>query len=242
MNAYLTYSLFITGFVYPVVTHWTWSSTGWLANPPSSAGLPPGLGFMDFAGSGIVHCTGGTAALVSCICMGARIGRFEMVDGKVKPHEMPGHSVPFTVLGGFILMLGFFAFNGGSELAIISYDDAGLAESHGEAFARAVMNTMVSGAAAGITVLIITYVRPILKGDRPYWSVLSTVNGGLAGMVAACAGCNNMHSWAAFLIGCIAGFNYSFYSWLLVKMRVDDLLGQFFTEFSIFIVYKSKNL
>ena len=227
MNSYLTYSLFITGFVYPVVTHWTWSGTGWLANPPSSAGLPPGLGFMDFAGSGIVHCTGGTAALVSCICMGARIGRFEMVDGKVKPHEMPGHSVPFTVLGGFILMLGFFAFNGGSELAIISYDDAGLAESHGEAFARAVMNTMVSGAAAGITVLIITYVRPILKGDRPYWSVLSTVNGGLAGMVAACAGCNNMHSWAAFLIGCIAGFNYSFYSWLLVKMRVDDLLGPF---------------
>ena len=106
MNAYLTYSLFITGFVYPVVTHWTWSSTGWLADPPSSAGLPPGLGFMDFAGSGIVHCTGGTAALVSCLWMGPRIGRFEMVDGKVKPHEMPGHSVPFTVLGGFILMLG----------------------------------------------------------------------------------------------------------------------------------------
>lgn len=218
MNSYLTYSLFITGFVYPVVTHWTWSGTGWLANPPSSAGLPPGMGFMDFAGSGIVHCTGGTAALVSCLWMGPRIGRFEMVDGKIKPHEMPGHSVPFTVLGGFILMLGFFAFNGGSELAIISYDENGIAESHGEAFARAVMNTMISGAAAGLVVLIITYVKPLIKGETAYWSVLSTVNGGLAGMVAACAGCNNMHSGSAFFIGCVAGANYSFYSWLLVKV------------------------
>ena len=119
MNAYLCYSLFITGFVYPVITHWTWSGTGWLANPPASSGLPPDAAFMDFAGSGIVHCTGGIAALVACVLMGPRLGRFQEVDGRVKSHEIPGHSVPFTVLGGFILMLGFFAFNGGSELAIV---------------------------------------------------------------------------------------------------------------------------
>ena len=164
MNAYLFYSLFITGFVYPVVTHWTWSGTGWLANPPPSSGLPPDVAFMDFAGSAIVHCTGGVAALIACILMGPRIGRFADVNGKDKPHEIPGHSVPFTVLGGFILMLGFFAFNGGSELKIISFDDEGRAESHGDAFATAVMNTMISGASGGITVLILTFVRPMFKG------------------------------------------------------------------------------
>ena len=211
MNAYLCYSLFITGFVYPVVTHWTWSGTGWLANPPASAGLPPNAAFMDFAGSGIVHCTGGIAALVACCLMGPRLGRFQEVDGRVKTHEIPGHSVPFTVLGGFILMLGFFAFNGGSELAIVSYDGQ-VAEEHGVAFATAVMNTMISGSAGGLTVLIVTYMKPLLCGQQPYWSVLSTVNGGLAGMVTACAGCNNMASWAAFVTGIFAGFNYLLYS------------------------------
>jgi Amt family ammonium transporter len=111
--AYLTYSLFITGFVYPVVSHWGWSSTGWLANPPESAGMPPGVGMKDFAGSGIVHCTGGIAALVAATLMGPRIGRFDEENGKTKSFLIPGHSVPFTVLGGFILFLGFLAFNGG---------------------------------------------------------------------------------------------------------------------------------
>jgi len=112
--AYLTYSLFITGFVYPVVSHWGWSGTGWLANPPESAGMPPGVGMQDFAGSGIVHCTGGIAALVAAAMMGPRIGRFDTENGKTKAFQIPGHSVPFTVLGGFILFLGFLAFNGGN--------------------------------------------------------------------------------------------------------------------------------
>ena len=88
----------------------------------------------------------------------------------------------------------------------------GIAESRGEAFARAVMKTMISGAAAGPVVLIITYVKPLIKGETAYWFVLSTVNGGLADMVAACAECSNMHRGSAFFIGCVAGANYSFYS------------------------------
>ena len=96
--------------------------------------------------------------------------------------------------------------------------------------------------------LVITYIRPLIKGQQSFWSVLETVNGGLAGMVAACAGCNNMHrnsltktskklfyfsyckhyiSWAAFVMGIMAGFNYVFYSWLLIQVRIDDLLGAF---------------
>lgn len=119
--AYITYSLFITGFVYPVVSHWGWSSTGWLANPPESAGMPAGVGMQDFAGSGIVHCTGGIAALVAAALMGPRIGRFDTENGKKKSFAIPGHSVPFTVLGAFVLFLGFLAFNGGTCIIILTY-------------------------------------------------------------------------------------------------------------------------
>lgn len=93
------------------------------------------------------------------------------------------------------------------------------------------MNTIISGSAGGIIVLIIHYIRPMMKGSTPYWSVLYTVNGGLAGMVAACAGCDRMHQWAAFVIGLMAGCNYYLYSEMLVKIRVDDLLDAFPVHF-----------
>ena len=89
--------------MYPIVTHWAWTEAGWLSK----------LGYSDFAGSGVVHLLGATCALVGCVMIGSRRGRFTK-DGK--PIEMNGHSVPFAALGGFILLFGFLAFNGGSQV------------------------------------------------------------------------------------------------------------------------------
>jgi ammonia channel protein AmtB len=97
--------LFWTGWVYPCVSHWAWAETGWLAV----------LGYKDFAGSGVVHILGGTCALVACVLIGPRLQRFDK-DGKAV--DMPGHSVPLAGLGGFILLFGFLAFNGGSQVRI----------------------------------------------------------------------------------------------------------------------------
>ena len=119
--------------------------------------------------------------------------------------------------------------NLGSELAIVSHSGR-VSDAHG-GFALAVMNTILSGSAGGLVVLFIHYLRPRFSGDTPYWSVLYTLNGGLAGMVAACAGCDRMHQWAAFVIGLMAGCNYYLYSEILVKMRVDDLLDAFPVHF-----------
>ena len=91
--------------MYPVVSHWAWDADGWLALK----------GYTDFAGSGVVHLTGGTCALVGTYLMGPRLGRF---DNDGKPREMPGHSVPLAGLGGFILLFGFLAFNGGSQVTV----------------------------------------------------------------------------------------------------------------------------
>ena len=102
-----SYLCFQKGWVYPPVTHWAWDSNGWLAD----------LGYKDFAGSGVVHVLGGTCALVGCFFIGPRLGRF----GTSSQDHMPGHSVPLAGLGGFILLFGFLAFNGGSQVIFILY-------------------------------------------------------------------------------------------------------------------------
>ena len=94
---------FFPAWVYPVVTHWAWAGDGWLAQ----------IGYDDFAGSGVVHLLGATCALVACAFIGPRKGRFT---NQGDPIDMPGHSVPLAALGGFILLFGFLAFNGGSQV------------------------------------------------------------------------------------------------------------------------------
>ena len=101
------------GFVYPPASHWAWSSEGFLKNFDNETYLGENYKFMDFAGSGVVHVTGGVCALIGCIFIGPRMGRFE--DGKVI--AMPGHSVTLAGLGGFILLFGFLAFNAGSQVS-----------------------------------------------------------------------------------------------------------------------------
>ncbi len=119
-SAYLVYSVFISAFIYPIVVHWGWDGNGWMSafNPDTSL---PGSGYIDFAGSGVVHMVGGFAGLMGAIVVGPRIGKFGE-DGRVNP--IPGHSISLGVLGMFILWFGWYGFNPGSTLGL----SGGLAE------------------------------------------------------------------------------------------------------------------
>jgi len=214
--AYLVYCLFLTGFIYPIVSHWVWSSTGWLAT-----GAGTGLVFQDFAGSAVVHITGGTAALVGAVMIGPRIGRFKK-DGTVG--DIQHHSITITALGAFILYIGFMAFNGGSQLTISSPGD-------GAAIATAIVNTVLGGSVGGMVAMavdrinfrcakVVGDVEPATAG----WSCLMTINGGLAGMVSLCAGCDDLRPWAAIIIGAVAGISLIGWHRLMLKLKIDDPL------------------
>ncbi|XP_039274612.2 putative ammonium transporter 1 isoform X1 [Styela clava] len=207
-KAYLGYCFFLTAFVYPVVSHWGWSSSGWLANGPN------GLVFKDFAGSAIVHITGGTAAFCGAVLLGPRIGRF---DENGRPNDIPGHTVPITALGAFILFVGFLAFNGGSLLTITGPGD-------GAKVALVFMNTIIGGSSSAIIALLAYKLWNRVRGKENFWSLLITINAGLAGMVAMCAGCNDIYPWAACVIGSVAGMAFLSWHHLMLKMQVDDPL------------------
>ncbi|XP_047737208.1 putative ammonium transporter 1 [Hyalella azteca] len=199
--AYFIYSTLITGLVYPVVAHWAWSDDGWLGRH----------GYHDFAGSGVVHLTGGVAALAGAVFLGPRIGRFDGERGE-PPEPITGHSVPLAGLGGFILLFGFLAFNGGSQGSISRPGDAA-------AVARAVVNTILSGCSAGLSVLV-TY---RLSGNNN-WSFLMALNGSLVGMVSICSGCNVLRPWGACIAGLVGGVIYVMLHYLMIRIRVDDPL------------------
>ncbi|XP_033753298.1 putative ammonium transporter 1 isoform X2 [Pecten maximus] len=204
--AYFAYSFCITGFIYPVVTHWAWGG-GWL-----SEGYEYDFGtvaYQDFAGSGVVHVLGGVAAFVGAALLGPRIGRFH--EGQVA--QLRGHSVPIAALGGFILFFGFLAFNGGSQLAISNAGD-------GEAVALSIVNTIISASFAAFGSLLINRI----PGLGNSWSLLVTINGALTGMVSACAGCNRMFPWGACIMGVFASISYTLWSWLMKKIKIDDPL------------------
>jgi len=197
-TAYFCYSIIITGWVYPPVTHWGWHGDGWLVNN----------GYKDFAGSGIVHVLGGVCAGVGCWFMKPRFGRFTK-DGRLI--DMPGHSVPLAGLGGFILLFGFLAFNGGSQLTISNEGDAG-------AIGVVIVNTIIGGCGGGLVAL---FIQRFTTGK---WSYLVTLNGALTGMVGQCGGCNVFPIWAALLIGCVGGAIFHAFHWLEIKARMDDPL------------------
>ncbi|KAK3103680.1 hypothetical protein FSP39_020979 [Pinctada imbricata] len=208
--AYFTYSIFITGFIYPVVTHWAWGG-GWLSQGREYSSIGATVAYQDFAGSGVVHVLGGMAALIGAILLGPRIGRFHKESGTVG--QLRGHSVPIAALGGFILFFGFLAFNGGSQLSITTKGD-------GAAVALSVVNTIISASFSAFGSLIIN--RLHFLGSS--WSLLATINGALTGMVAACAGCNSMYPWGACILGIISSVVYTAVSYLLKKLRIDDPL------------------
>jgi len=209
--AYFAYSFFITGFIYPVVTHWQWGG-GFLAEGKDYGGDIGVVGYQDFAGSGLVHCCGGVAAFVGALLLGPRIGRFDPVTKT--PIQIRGHSVPIAALGGFILFFGFLAFNGGSQTAISNDGD-------GATVSIAVVNTIISASFGAFSSLLINRVHVFGNAS---WSLIVTINGALTGMVAACAGCNVLYPWGAAILGSLSGMTYHLWSWIVRRLKVDDPL------------------
>jgi len=197
---YCIFSFFMTAFIYPVVVGWTWGY-GWLAgiNTP---------GYMDFAGSGIVHMAGGVGALVGAIIAGPRTGRWEF------PDKFDPHSLPLIVLGTFILFFGWYGFNCGSTLGMSSISKGMLA-------AQVAMNTTIGGATGGLLVFILR-----LAILRKY-DIGGFCNGVLAGLVSVTAPCGNVECGSAFAIAFIGGLLYQGVSMLMRVVKVDDPIDAF---------------
>ena len=198
MWSFFIFTLVLTAFIYPIVGAWTWGG-GWLSQ----------LGFQDFAGSTIVHGTGGWAALAGAMMIGPRRGKFRR-DGTTMP--TPPSNVPIVTLGVFILWFGWFGFNGGSQLALGSAADV-VAMSH------VLVNTNLAGAAGVIAAIAMS--RPLLGRVE----LLVGLNGAIAGLVSITAGPGLVgHHWA-ILIGAIGGILCTAAMKLLEKLRVDDVVG-----------------
>lgn len=191
---YLVLAVVVTAVIYPVYGSWVWNAGGWLAE----------LGFVDFAGSTVVHSVGGWCALAGILVLGPRLGRFP--SGR-KPHDIVGHHLPQVALGGFILWLGWFGFNGGSTAAVST------------AIGTINLNTHLA-AAAGLTGMVILcglLRKPLL--------LTNAVNGALGGLVAITAGCATMSPGFAILTGFVAAAIVIGGSTMLVSLRLDDVVG-----------------
>lgn len=196
-GAYLTYSAMLTGLVYPISGMWKWGG-GWL----------DAMGFQDFAGSIVVHAVGGFAGLAGALVLGPRIGRF--VKGKSIP--MPGHNLGFAALGVFILWIGWYGFNPGSNLA---YADAASANTT----VYIAVTTTLAGAAGGVVALFVSW--GIFK--KP--DLTMALNGVLAGLVGITANCDQVSLLSAITIGGVAGALVVLGVILLDKLRIDDPVG-----------------
>ncbi len=193
-TSYLIYTPFVTGLIYPVVTHWVWGG-GWLSE----------IGFLDFAGSGVVHMLGGVAALAGVLIVGPRIGKY---DEEGTPRSIPGHSVTLGALGVFILWFGWYGFNAGSTLAAVGQDIA----------TPAVTTTLAASAGA----LGAMFTAWIITG-KP--DVGFTLNGVLAGLVGVTAGTASLSFGGSILVGLVAGVIMVFSVMALEKVGIDDPVG-----------------
>mgnify|MGYP000483401785 CR=1 FL=1 len=202
-STYIIFSIVMTAIIYPIAGGWEWNG-GWLND---TDGFMPAE-FIDFAGSSIVHAVGGFAALVAAYMVGPRIGKY--IDGKVMP--IPGHNQILATLGVFILWLGWFGFNGGSQLAW-GGDDA-------VAASTVVLITNLSAAAGALGALITTWIWY----GKP--NLAQSLNGALAGLVSITAGCGNMTPEGGVLAGLIGGVIVVFsIEFIEKKLKIDDAIG-----------------
>jgi Amt family ammonium transporter len=210
-SMYLVYSLFISLIIYPVEGHWTWGG-GWLcsADPAGFMMRTFGVSFHDFAGSAIVHSVGGVLALLGAICLGPRIGKY---DKKGKSHAIPGHSLTLAALGVFILWMGWFGFNPGSQLAASG-------EVNRVAISHVFLTTNLAAAVGGMATLFVSWI----KYGKPSFSL--TLNGILAGLVGITAGCDQVSPAGAIAIGAICGIVLVFaIEFIDKKLHIDDPVG-----------------
>lgn len=197
-SGYLAFSLLMTAFIYPLVVHWTWGG-GLIADISIGDAV-----YSDFAGSGIVHMTGGVAALVGAIFLGPRIGKFA-ADGT--PRAITAHSIPFAVLGMFILFFGWFGFNPGSQLA---------ADSN---IAFLALNTLLAGAAGMVSASAYMW----RKSGSP--DVGMACNGALAGLVSITAPVGAVMPWEAVIIGLVGGILVVAVVFAIESRGIDDPVG-----------------
>ena len=202
-SAFMIYGLFISAVLYPIYGNWVWGG-GWLSTLGVNLGL--GHGHVDFAGSSVVHMTGGVTALAGAIVLGPRIGKFRH-DGTLG--IMPGHNLPMSIIGTLVLAFGWFGFNAGSTLAATDARVATIA-----------VNTILASASGAITALMYEWSRN-KKPDIPL-----TCNGLLGGLVAITAPCAFVSPAAAVLIGLVAGLIVTkAVSVLERRFRIDDPVG-----------------
>merc|ERR1711988_1000594 len=206
---YMCFSFCMTAFIYPVVVCSTWGY-GWLETFKKDKDGNPIAGYIDFAGSGVVHLCGGIGALVGAAVVGKRAGRFD----PALEDEFQPHSQPLIVLGTFILWFGWCGFNSGSTLGL---SDAGTALMA----AHVMMNTTLSAATGGLTVFILCFA--ITKK----YDCAALCNGILAGLVSITAPCSNVESGSAVLIGLLGGFVYVGSAALIKKLKIDDPVDAF---------------
>lgn len=215
MKAYLMYSVFLVGFVYPVVAHSFWSPHGFLSKGAVSPLWDSGV--IDLAGSGAVHMTGGVAALVGTLILGPRLGRFYDRDGNPleEPAEIVPHSTALQFLGTFCLWFGWYGFNPGSVLSISNSGSASVA-------ALVVVNTTLGACAGAVSAMFTSSLFDWRSTGVFTYDVAYTMNGCLTGLVAITAGCATVQTWAAVIIGIVAGWLYIGASKLLIRFRIDD--------------------
>ena len=197
-SAYIIYSIVISAFIYPIFGSWAWGGLfhggGWLEK----------LGFIDFAGSTVVHSIGGWASLAGAILLGPRIGKYTK-DGGIKP--ILGHNIPLAALGVFILWLGWFGFNPGSTTTA------------DKSIAMIFVNTNLAAAAGCVVAMLVSWI----KFGKP--EVGMSLNGALAGLVAITAGCNNVSPLSSIIIGGIAGVLVFVSVLFFDKIKIDDPVG-----------------
>ncbi len=213
----------VSMIVYPIVGNWVWGG-GWLANLGRSTGL--GNGSVDFAGSGVVHMTGGAVGLAVAMVLGPRIGKFNK-DGSA--NTIPGHNIPMGVLGAIILFFGWFGFNPGSAIGLVTpavLDANGTVTTAASNWpinltAIAAVNTLLAGAASGVSAMTYMWLFGPTKKPAPGMSV----NGILAGLVAITAPCAFVNSLGAVIIGLVAGVLVCLAAVWLEKAKIDDPVG-----------------
>jgi Amt family ammonium transporter len=201
-NSFVVWGLFCGAIYYPLFGAWTWGG-GWLNQLGNNLEL--GFGYVDFAGSGVVHAVGGAAALAGALVLGPRLGKYGE-DGRPRP--MPGHNIPMAMLGTFILLFGWFGFNAASTFAATDVR-----------FANVATNTAIA-AAFGATVCMFYVIRRLGKPDPSMMA-----NGMLAGLVAITAPCAFVDPWAAAVIGSIAAALVVEGVLLLERRGIDDPVG-----------------
>ena len=198
---FFLFAAILTGFIYPIVMGWQWGG-GWLAE----------LGFSDFAGSTLVHSTGGAAALAGAILLGARTGRFTKSGAPAPIKPFAASSIPLVTVGVFILWLGWFGFNGGSQLAMGTFDDA-------VAISNIFINTNLAACGGVMAAAVVTR---LMAGKT---DVIQMLNGAIGGLVAITAEPLAPSPLAAILIGAAGGIIVVFGTKLLFSLKIDDVVG-----------------